>query len=61
MFSWPFMACDEMRKRHLNDRINAFEVHKKRKKEHRIIKIEPTDDIRKFNTFVAICIRKCVK
>ena len=23
MSSWPFMACDEMRKRHLNDRINA--------------------------------------
>ena len=62
MSSWPFMACDEMRKRHLNYRINAtiLKSIKKRKEEHGIIQIKPTDDMRKLNTLLAICIRKFV-
>ena len=56
------MACDEMRKRHLKDRINAtiLKSIKKRKEEHGIIQTIPTDDMRKLNTLLAICIRKFV-
>ena len=65
MSSWPFMACDATRKRHLNDRINATILKSKTKRkedkeEHGIIQIKPTDDIRKLNTLLAICFRKLV-
>ena len=59
MSSWPFMACDEMRKRNLNDRINAtiLKSIKKRKDKHGIIQIKLTNDMRKINTLLVICIR----
>ena len=62
MSSWPFMAYDEIRKRHLNDIINAtiLKSMKKRKEAHGIIQIKPMDDMQKLNTLLAFCIRECV-
>ena len=56
------MALEEIRKRHLNDRINAtiLKSIKKRKEERGIIQIKPTDDMQQFNTLLAFCIRECV-
>ena len=56
------MACDETRKCHLNDKINATVLKsiKNVKKEHGMIQIKPTDGVRKLKTLLAICIRKFV-
>ena len=63
MSSWPFMACDEIRKRHFNDRTNATILKSMKnvsKEEHGIIQIKPTDNMQKLNTLLAFCIRECV-
>ena len=55
MSSWPFMACDKIRKRHLNDIINAIILKsmKNRKEALRIIQVKPTDaEIKHFACFL---------
>ena len=63
MSSWPFMAFHEIRKRHLNDRINATILKSIKnviyKEEQGIIQIKPTDDKQKLNTACFLYPRMC--